>query len=248
MYTIGQLAKRHHVTVSTLRYYEQIGLLQPSTITESGRSRYDNDAALKLQNILLLKEMGLTLDVIEQIIENNMQSPKQLLHTRLQMIEAEQAELASHKVHIEQALRLMELEQTEQWQTVFETYLQPTYNRQALASVRNGLFTKQEHAMIDSMPTVAESSEQAACWRALIIEAKQLVNDEPTSAKAQQLAEKWVQQMEQTYASNWALAQKWWAVDDREAQRLYRFQPDVKAFIERAITYYYEQRSIDVHE
>lgn len=64
-YTVGELAKRMKVSVRTLQYYDQQGLLKPSGYTEGGRRLYGAKDVLQLQQILSLKYLGLSLDEIK---------------------------------------------------------------------------------------------------------------------------------------------------------------------------------------
>lgn len=66
-YTVGELAKRMKVSVRTLQYYDQWGLLTPSGYTEGGRRLYGTKDILRLQQILSLKYLGLSLDEIREL-------------------------------------------------------------------------------------------------------------------------------------------------------------------------------------
>ncbi len=69
MYTVKQLANSAGVSARTLRYYDQIGLLKPSTYGKNGYRYYDDVAALRLQQILFYRELELSLKEIRAIIE-----------------------------------------------------------------------------------------------------------------------------------------------------------------------------------
>ena len=70
---IGQLAERLGVTTRTIRYYEELGLLKPSSYTEGGERRYTEDDAEHLQRIIELKTlMGFGLDEIRTILESEL--------------------------------------------------------------------------------------------------------------------------------------------------------------------------------
>lgn len=56
MRTISQIAKLTGVSIRTLQYYDEIGLLKPSEVTSSGYRLYNNDALERLQQILFLKK------------------------------------------------------------------------------------------------------------------------------------------------------------------------------------------------
>ncbi|WP_419725556.1 MerR family transcriptional regulator [Terrisporobacter petrolearius] len=67
---ISEVAKLTGITVRTLHYYDEIGLLKPSEITESGYRLYSKDSLETLQQILLFKELDFPLNEIKEIITN----------------------------------------------------------------------------------------------------------------------------------------------------------------------------------
>lgn len=60
MRTISQVAELSGVSIRTLQYYDEIGLLKPSELTQSGYRLYNADALQKLQQILFFKELGIS--------------------------------------------------------------------------------------------------------------------------------------------------------------------------------------------
>ena len=69
MKSISQVAKLTGVSIRTLQYYDEIGLLKPSKLTASGYRMYDGDALQTLQQILFFKELGFSLKKIKEILE-----------------------------------------------------------------------------------------------------------------------------------------------------------------------------------
>lgn len=71
MYTIGMFSKINRITTKTLRHYDEIGLLKPEQVDEFTGYRYYTTGQLpKLHQILALKQMGLSLQDIKEIIDN----------------------------------------------------------------------------------------------------------------------------------------------------------------------------------
>lgn len=69
MYRIGQFAHRCQVSVSTLRYYDEIGLLRPSYVDRfTGYRYYTAQQVPHLNRILAYKELGLSLDEIRDLL------------------------------------------------------------------------------------------------------------------------------------------------------------------------------------
>lgn len=69
MRTISQVAELTGISTRTLQYYDEIGLLKPSELTESGYRLYDDKALQKLQQILFFKELGFKLKEIKEILQ-----------------------------------------------------------------------------------------------------------------------------------------------------------------------------------
>jgi len=67
-WSIQDLARAAGTTSRTLRHYGQLGLLPPSRIGANGYRYYDQDSLLRLQRILLLRELGLGLPVIAEVL------------------------------------------------------------------------------------------------------------------------------------------------------------------------------------
>lgn len=66
-YSSGEFAARAHVSLRTVRYYDRIGLLSPSAHSDAGARLY-NDADLgRMQQILLYKYLGFSLDDIREM-------------------------------------------------------------------------------------------------------------------------------------------------------------------------------------
>lgn len=67
-YTIKEIADLADVTTRTIRYYSEIGLLDPAYIGENGYRYYDNDNLLRLQQVLFFRELDVPLKEIDLII------------------------------------------------------------------------------------------------------------------------------------------------------------------------------------
>ena len=96
---IGEFAKRSGVTVKTLLHYEKIGLLNPSSKTESGYRLYCEDDFLKLQQITTLKFIGLSLSEIKDILSEQGENLES-------MISIQKRALEEKKKHIEEVINV----------------------------------------------------------------------------------------------------------------------------------------------
>ena len=68
-YTVKQLVRLAGVSVRTLHYYDEIGLLKPTTVASNGYRHYEPEALIALQQILFYKELDLSLEEIRRIMK-----------------------------------------------------------------------------------------------------------------------------------------------------------------------------------
>lgn len=76
---VGDLAKQTGVSVRTLHYYEEIGLLSPSGRTETGYRLYANNEIIRLQQIVSLRQIGFSLEEIRNCLEQRNFSLQQII-------------------------------------------------------------------------------------------------------------------------------------------------------------------------
>jgi len=89
MFKIGEFSKLSQVTVKTLRYYDEIGLLKPAKVDRFTSYRYYSaDQLPRLNRILALKDLGLSLAQVAQLLDGDL-PPAQIRG----MLRLKQAEL-----------------------------------------------------------------------------------------------------------------------------------------------------------
>ena len=80
MFRIGQFSIINRITVKTLRYYDEIGLLKPSVIDAyTGYRMYSTEQLPRLQNIIALKQIGLSLSDIAVVLQDDGDT-KEIIH------------------------------------------------------------------------------------------------------------------------------------------------------------------------
>lgn len=67
-WSIQEVARFTGTTSRTLRHYGDVGLLEPSRVGRNGYRYYDRDSLVKLQRILLLRELGISLPGITEVL------------------------------------------------------------------------------------------------------------------------------------------------------------------------------------
>ncbi|MEV6055895.1 MerR family transcriptional regulator [Streptomyces sp. NPDC052107] len=68
-YSIGELARRTGLSVKTIRFYSDQGLVVPASRTPAGYRRYGPEAVARLALVRTLRELGLGLEVIRRIVD-----------------------------------------------------------------------------------------------------------------------------------------------------------------------------------
>jgi MerR family transcriptional regulator, thiopeptide resistance regulator len=106
-YHTSQFAHKAAVSVRTLRYYDQVGLLPPSRYTESGHRLYSDDDLLSLQQILALKFLGFSLDEIKRYLQADPQRFQDMLAKQKAMMRDKRAQLDAIIQAIEEAEKLL---------------------------------------------------------------------------------------------------------------------------------------------
>jgi DNA-binding transcriptional MerR regulator len=72
LYSIGELARLTGLTVKTIRFYSDRGIVAPADRTPAGYRRYGPDAVSRLALVRTLRELGLGLDVIRRVVDQEL--------------------------------------------------------------------------------------------------------------------------------------------------------------------------------
>lgn len=93
VYKIHEIAEIAGVSVRTLHYYDEIGLLIPSQKTQAGYRLYKDDDIIKLQQIMMLKELGFPLKQIKDLGAKNVLSDQSVLIAQRTVLEKKRERL-----------------------------------------------------------------------------------------------------------------------------------------------------------
>ncbi len=107
MLTIGEVARRAGVAATTLRYYEQIGLVPPPG-RRGGQRRYDDSVLARLEVIRLCKSAGFALEEIQLLFADEAPgrpASRALAEAKLAEIDAQMESLARARAVIEWGMR-----------------------------------------------------------------------------------------------------------------------------------------------
>lgn len=107
-FTVGELAKLTGITVRTLHHYDEVGLVRPSQRTSAGYRLYDDGDVLRLQQVLLLRELELPLDEIAAVLDDPNYRRADALRRHREVLVTKRARLDAMVQALDAALRLEE--------------------------------------------------------------------------------------------------------------------------------------------
>ncbi len=208
-YHTGEFAHKASVTIRTLRYYDKVGLLSPSTYTESGYRLYTDTDFLRLQQILALKFLGFSLQEIRQCIRIGPTVLQESLALQKAMMREKRAQLDSILEAITrtegllqantndwesiiQVIQVISMTQNNEWR---EKYFTPEQLQQ-MEDLNKKHYTEEQRQQIGEWGKNWSEEDQRAIsqkWDVAIAELKRLVStgQDPAGPEAQALVTQW---------------------------------------------------------
>ena len=93
MKTVKQIRDLTGVSARTLHYYDSIGLLKPTKVSQAGYRMYDDEAVERLYMILLFREIGFPLKKIRSILDAPDYDRNRILEQQIKRLQQEQTHL-----------------------------------------------------------------------------------------------------------------------------------------------------------
>jgi DNA-binding transcriptional MerR regulator len=90
MFSVGEFSKLAQVSKRQLRFYDQIGLFTPQVVQDNGRRLYSATQLSKLNRILVLQELGFSLEQIDKLMQGNLSLDEFQGMLKLKQSESEQ--------------------------------------------------------------------------------------------------------------------------------------------------------------
>jgi DNA-binding transcriptional MerR regulator len=106
-WSIQDIARIAGTTSRTLRHYDELGLLTPSRIAANGYRHYDRDSLVRLQRILLLRDLGLGLPAIARVLDDRRDAAP-ALRDHLTWLRDERDRLARQIASVEATIHAVE--------------------------------------------------------------------------------------------------------------------------------------------
>lgn len=119
-YTAGEFAKKAGVTIRTIRFYDNKGLLKPSSVSEAGYRLYTDEDFAKLQRILTLKYLGFSLEDIFMSMMNYRDSDylKKSLDVQMEIVKNKISHMLLIEKSIHEAKKMIEENDQFDWSKI----------------------------------------------------------------------------------------------------------------------------------
>ncbi|SIR53204.1 DNA-binding transcriptional regulator, MerR family [Bacillus cereus] len=244
-YSIGEISKETNVTTRTLRYYEEIGLLRPSYVADSGYRYYSKDDVITLQQITTFKKLGFKLSEIKEVLKEEKGISeedrwKHAIQNEIQTIQGEVKRLQDlekllyttfHSIELTGELRTEDL-------MLFIKSVQGIGQREKFWK---RYFNEEEQQIIKGLPTFEENDKRTKEWLQVLREIRERINEPVDSPEVQQLAEKVVAFSMHIFQEDEQLINKYWELirpEEGEIAKVYGLDSETMKYIDEMVDYY----------
>jgi DNA-binding transcriptional MerR regulator len=186
---VGELARRTGVSVRTLRYYDEIGLLAPSHHTAAGYRLYTEAGVIRLQQIKSLRNLGFSLEEIRRFLSRPDVSPERVLQLQIAHLKEQiglQQGLCDRLEEIARRWGSEETVSTEEFLKIIEvtSMLDKYYTPEQMAELK-----QRRETLGDERIRQAEGD-----WKELMeqVQAEMDRGTDPADERVQQLARRWM--------------------------------------------------------
>jgi MerR family transcriptional regulator, thiopeptide resistance regulator len=241
LYQVHEFAELAGVTVRALHHYDRMGLLKPSRRSDSGYRLYTNRDLVRLEQIVVLKFLGLPLKQIRDLLKQEAALPETLRRQRAVL--ADKRRRLDSAIHaIESAEQSLQPKQDPDWtllkKIIKEIEMQKDtewtkqyYSPEAQAKV-------EERKKLWSPELQERVSKQ---WAELFADIEGSLDEDPAGPKAQALAARWRElvggftggdpEIQKGLNKMWSDQQNW----PEQPRQAYSIKPEIMAFIMKAM-------------
>ncbi len=205
MFQAREFARLTGVTVRTLHHYDRLGLLKPRRYTEAGYRLYGECDFTRLQQIVMLKFIGLSLKDIKELLSQRELDLQMTLRLQREIVEARRRHLDTVIQAIERAEQAMASSDQPDWETFRQ--IVEVINMQNDMEWMKKYYTDEQLAELAERGTPEVLERGQRDWAALIKEVEAAISEgvDPKSEKAQALAARWLSLIEAFTGGNPAI-------------------------------------------
>ncbi|HEO8421988.1 MerR family transcriptional regulator [Niallia sp. FSL W8-0635] len=246
-YSTGEVSKKLTISLRTLRYYDEIGLVVPSKKEDNGKRLYNDEDIFLLEKIILLKSASISLNDIKQIINHI---------TIFETLTIHKEQLEDHIQQLQQSinytntlLNILKLEEELQWKELIPLFAEEQPALKKKDKIIKSIFNKEEQKILkEKLPKLENDPRELTKWIHLIKRIERCLEEQraPHSKDAQMIAEEILLLSAETFNGEKELEAKFWEVRKSEKAssnlNLYPIRKEIIDFLEEAILIYEKEK------
>jgi DNA-binding transcriptional MerR regulator len=201
-YLVREFAKLTRVTVRTLHYYDQIGLLRPSFERPNGYRVYTDADLLRLQQIVTLKFMGFSLTEIRRLLDGKGYEAVKSLKVQAEAVRDEIVRLRQASRAIDQVLARLAKDGRIHKQKLIKIMEVIQMGEDVKKGWHEKYFSEADLKKFQEIGKKYTPEQMLAYqdrWTGLIAEVKAGIGLDPASEKAQELGRRWKELLNEAY-------------------------------------------------
>ena len=230
----GELSKQLNISVRTIRYYDQIGLIKPSKKASGGKRYYSQEDIMNLEKILLLKSLNLSLEDSRSILAKQSMSAILLAHKSL--LQEQLHHLDNSLQHTQSLLNILDLEGAVHWEDLISLVAAAEEKKDW-----SKYFSVEEQSLLKSqLPKLESDGLTTKKWINLIKRIEHCLEKKvsPQSEEGQLIVEDINILSAETFGNNDELIEAFWEVRKSESASLelglYPIKASIIEFLELA--------------
>lgn len=235
------------VTVRTLRYYDEIGLLKPTSKTEGGHRLYTNEEIKKLQQVQFLKKIGFRLHEIKDMLGSSEWDWSDSLKSQLSFILNEQEKLKKIELSLRELIHGIAIEGEENWIAIHKIMQLTNKDKEIQQYYRESVFKDREINLWEKLPNMTSDNADSLEWIALIGQLKRYMKDGPRALKVQNIIRRMDEKRLEEFEEENEFLDKLWNIrlspKQSEKLGLYPIDQDVLEFMEQAYVFFLDEKN-----
>ncbi len=246
MYRVGELSRITNVSIRTLHYYDEIGLLKPSRISEAGYRYYTKDDLVKLQQIIVLKKLGFKLCQIKEMTQVNADNAEkakrwmEIFDMEIEKIQEEKRrlELLERSLHvIRHSLELTGDVSNDEILAI----IQSIQLNDADSFLSRHFTEEEQEILLRQLPDLTARDEKTEKWIELLKKIRQTKGEPIDSPVSQRLAEEIMRFIREHLQMEDSLIDKYWEKikpEDGQPEKVIGLDKETMEYIEQILDWY----------
>ncbi|WP_237728555.1 MerR family transcriptional regulator [Paenibacillus sp. OSY-SE] len=217
-------------------------MLKPSAKTPGGHRIYSNDDLMRMKHIQFLKQMGFSLQEIDEMLAIQDRNWSASLNNQLAYVLEEQEKLKLMEKYLRELIHGMAFEGKARGAAVHKLIQLSGHSQETKKKYRELLFKEHEQKLLSRLPNVSNDDPDSLEWIALIAQLKQNMDAGPNAPQVQRITRRILEKTDESFSGEDEFLDKLWAIrkcPEQSAQiGLYPLEPALLELFEQAYEIY----------